>query len=212
MDGGVQRKQGCSVPSFSYNEDMTGTRNYFAYGANMNQGVFTERRGINPNFTAPAKITGWQLAMEHPGVPFVEPVFATIKEQDHAEVHGVLYEIKDCDFDRLNNSEGAAYQLVWVNNIECEGRMFRGCTFVSPESCAGKKPSRRYMKLLIQGAKENDLPERYIAELENIEAIHLPIISWLVDFLAKIALKYTASGRRLNLLIVKFGASSSESD
>jgi hypothetical protein len=47
----------------------------------MNQGVFVGRRGIRPKFIAPAKITGWQLAMEHPGVPFVEPVFATIKGQ-----------------------------------------------------------------------------------------------------------------------------------
>ena len=191
---------------------MTSTRNYFAYGSNMNQNVFTERRGISPQFIAHAKITGWRLAMEHPGVPIIEPVFATIKEQKNAVVHGVLYKLIASDFERLNNSEGAAYRLVWINNIECEGRMFRGCTFVSPESCTGKKPSRRYMQILIQGAKENNLPKSYIADLENIKAIHLPFVSSLVDLLAKMALKYTASGRRLNLIFVKFGASSKNSD
>jgi hypothetical protein len=178
----------------------------------MNQGVFIERRGIDPKFTAAAKISGWQLAMEHPGVPFVEPVFATIKQRKNAEVHGVLYEIMDRDFERISNSEGAAYRLVWLNNIECEGKMRRGCTFVSPESCIGRKPSRRYMQILIEGAKENNLPKSYIADLENIKTIHLPIISSLVDLLAKIALKYTASGRRLNLIVVKFGASSDKPD
>jgi hypothetical protein len=178
----------------------------------MNQRVFTGSRGINPQFMAPARITGWELAMEHPGVPFVEPVFATIKEQEFTEVHGVLYKINDRDFERLNNSEGAAYRLVWIDNIQCEGSIFRGCTFVSPEPCAGKKPSRRYMQVLIQGAKESNLPKGYIEDLENIEAIHLPIVSWIAGFLGKQALKYTASGGRLSLPFVKFGASSGESD
>ena len=178
----------------------------------MNQGVFVGRRGIRPEFIAPAKITGWQLAMEHPGVPFVEPVFATIKEQKDAKVHGVLYRITGPDFKRLCNSEGAAYRRVLLDNIESEGRMFRGCTFVSNKFCTGRKPSRRYMQKLIQGAKENNLPKSYIADLSNIRTIHIPIVSLLVDFLGTLALKYTASGRRLNLIIVKFGAVSDESD
>jgi hypothetical protein len=101
---------------------VTRARYYFAYGSNMNQGVFVGRRGIRPKFIAPAKITGWQLAMEHPGVPFVEPVFVTIKEQKDAEVHGVLYKITEPDFKRLCHSEGAAYRRVLLDNIECEGR------------------------------------------------------------------------------------------
>jgi hypothetical protein len=191
---------------------MTRARYYFAYGSNMNQGVFTGRRGIRPEFIAPAKITGWQLVMEHPGVPFVEPVFASIKEHKDAEVHGVLYKITEPDFKRLCNSEGAAYRLVLLDNIESEGRMFRGCTFVSDKFCTGRKPSRRYMQKLIQGAKENNLPKSYIAGLSHIRTIHIPIVSFFVDFLGALALKYTASGRRLNLIIVKFGAVSDESD
>ena len=156
--------------------------------------------------------TGWQLAMEHPGVPFVEPVFATIKEQKDADVHGVLYKITEPDFKRLCHSEGAAYRRVLLDNIECEGRLFRGCTFVSGKFCTGRKPSRRYMQKLIQGAKENNLPKSYIADLSNIKTIHIPIVSLLVDLLGALALKYTASGRRLNLIIVRFGAVSDESD
>jgi hypothetical protein len=191
---------------------VTRARYYFAYGSNMNQGVFVGRRGIRPKFIAPAKITGWQLAMEHPGVPFVEPVFATIKEQKDAEVHGVLYKITEPDFKRLCHSEGAAYRRVLLDNIECEGRLFRGCTFVSGKFCTGRKPSRRYLQKLIQGAKENNLPKSYITDLSNIKTIHIPIVSLLVDLLGALALKYTASGRRLNLIIVRFGAVSDESD
>jgi hypothetical protein len=191
---------------------MARARYYFAYGSNMNQGVFVGRRGISPKFIAPAKITGWQLAMEHPGVPFVEPVFATIKEQKDAEVHGVLYKVTEPDFKRLCYSEGAAYRRVLLDNIECEGRLFRGCTFVSGKFCTGRRPSRRYMQKLIQGAKENNLPKSYIADLSNIKTIHIPIVSLLVDLLGALALKYTASGRQLNLIIVKFGAVPDESD
>jgi hypothetical protein len=83
---------------------------------------------------------------------------------------------------------------------------------VSGKFCTGRKPSRRYMQKLIQGAKENNLPKSYIADLSNIKTIHIPIVSLLVDLLGALALKYTASGRRLNLIIVRFGAVSDESD
>ena len=189
-------------------EVTASTKYYFAYGSNMSKEIFIGRRGLNPEFTAPAKISGWQLAMEHPGLPVVEPVYATIKKQKHAEVHGVLYRISDGDFERLRRSEGSAYRQVLVDNIECEGDRIQGYTFVSTRSCAGRKPSRRYLEKLIRGAKENNLPEGYIADLGSIQTIHLPIISRLIDFLGALALKYTASGRSLNLIIVKFGASS----
>jgi hypothetical protein len=125
---------------------------------------------------------------------------------------GVLYKITEPDFKRLCHSEGAAYRRVLLDNIECEGRLFRGCTFVSGKFCTGRKPSRRYLQKLIQGAKENNLPKSYIADLSNIKTIHIPIVSLLVDLLGALALKYTASGRRLNLIIVRFGAVSDESD
>jgi len=40
---------------------------------------------------------------------------------------------------------------------------------VSTHNVAGRKPSPRYLGLLVEGAREHDLPPDYIRQLEAIE-------------------------------------------
>ncbi len=50
---------------------------YFCYGANMAPATL-QRRLVAPLASEAGVLTGWQLRMGFPGLPFLEPTFATV--------------------------------------------------------------------------------------------------------------------------------------
>jgi len=72
---------------------------YFAYGSNMSAEKFTGGRGIIPLDSAVVGVSGWNLIMEIPGIPYSEPSFSSITksgpivaEEGHSpDVVGVAY-------------------------------------------------------------------------------------------------------------------------
>lgn len=87
-----------------------GSRVYFAYGSNVNTKTMKGTRGITPSAAYPAVLPGYELVFNVPGLPFVEPAFASVRRvvgEKHdapsngrfarfaTETHGVAYVVTD---------------------------------------------------------------------------------------------------------------------
>ncbi len=147
---------------------------YFAFGANMASRVVRTRRRVNPSRAEAACLTGYRLVFEDRGIPLLEPAFASIREDTGGEVWGVLYHFTADEFACLDRFEGPNYRLI---EVEVEGRESgrqSAFAYVACRVVKGKRPSRRYLDLLKEGAIEHQLPGRYLEELDSHRAAWAP--------------------------------------
>ena len=151
-----------------------GPQYYFAYGANMNTRVLV-RRGLQWVGGEAGVLDGYGIHFAVPGLPFVEPGFLTVREEPDACVYGVLYEMSAADLKRLDGYE--AEQERFEVSIRVADRTIRATTYRSKRFKPGLKPSRRYKKLVIDGAREHDLPDDWIARFEAQSAAYVPLLS-----------------------------------
>lgn len=159
------------------------TVRYFAFGANMARRVLVRRRRIHPLDSVPARLDDHALRFSLRGLPFVEPAFATIVPAPGESMFGVLHTLTKPDLARLDRIE-ASYDRVDVVVTTSDGPVpataYRARRFV-----AERPPSRRYLHLLIEGAKEHGLPDAWIEALRAREGAHVrfvsPAIATLVD-------------------------------
>jgi hypothetical protein len=159
---------------------------YFAFGANTCRDVLVRRRGIVPVASHAATLADHRLAFAHPGVPLLEPAFATVLPAPGAAVHGVLHLLRPEDMRVLDHHESSQYERVVREVSTREHGAFDAQIYVTRRPRAGLRPSRRYRDLLIRGAREHDLPDPWIRELEAIPCAHVPWISLATPFLVEI--------------------------
>jgi hypothetical protein len=153
---------------------------YFAYGANMSSAVLS-RRGIAVLSREPGLLRGHRLVFDLPGIPWIEPAFAGIVPDPGHDTYGVLYRLAADQLERINSYESPGYTVI---EVEVEGERSgrrRASTFRSKRSTAGLRPSRRYLRVLCEGARENALPASYVDELAAHPAAHVPILSGFSD-------------------------------
>jgi len=143
---------------------------YFAYGSNMCPAIFLERRGMRPLATRPAFIDGFVLAFDIPVGPGERGV-ANLLVAAEARVHGVAYLLTTADAEHLDRTEGVprVYRRDSVEIGCAEGELLAGFTYRSTISAAGRKPSARYLGLLLEGARLHGLPADYVRRLELLE-------------------------------------------
>ena len=78
----------------------------FAFGSNMDEST-RMRRQLQPTQILPAVANGWELFFSLPGVPFLEPAFATLRPADGSiSTHGVCLDLDRESWFRLLASEG----------------------------------------------------------------------------------------------------------
>lgn len=160
--------------------------NYFAYGSNMCLETMTSLRNISPIAWTPAVLPGYCLTFDIPGIPLVEPSWASVEENslEGSSVHGVLYQLTGNDFASVCRTEGVplGYNLRRCRvfpYIECNGakRSVAGikpvnsltlCTSPHLRSRPSVNPSQSYLNVLIRGAKEAGLEESYVRMLKEI--------------------------------------------
>jgi cation transport regulator ChaC len=144
---------------------------YFSYGSNMNRAIFLERRGMHPLATRRAWLDHYRLCFNLPIGPG-ERAVANIEPEPGARTHGVLYLIGPEESDRLDYTEGVhvgAYRRLAVEVVaDGEGRV-PAFTYTSSRKAEGRKPSPRYMHLLLEGAEQHGLPREYVRFLESFE-------------------------------------------
>jgi hypothetical protein len=143
---------------------------YFAYGSNMSPATFLERRGMKPLETRCAFIDGYRLCFAIP-VGSGERGVANVVIEEAARTHGVAYLLTIDDAERLDRTEGVP-QLYQREPVELRfdvGPSIAGFTYRSTIAVAGRKPSARYLDILLHGARTYGLPDAYITYLEALE-------------------------------------------
>ena len=144
---------------------------YFAYGSNMNEWLFRKRRHMVWLDARVARLDGYRLAFSRAGgrYPGVSAP-ANIVEAPGESVYGVLYLLPPRKFARLDNSEGKQYAYVWADVEDAEGQRIPAVTYKVADAVPEGQPSRQYLDLLREAARQRGLPADYRAFLDRVEA------------------------------------------
>jgi len=144
---------------------------YFAYGSNMNRGIFVRRRGMRPIQARPALLENHRLRFNLAIGPGERGV-ANLESQAGARTWGVLYLITAEQGGHLDRTEGvqrSAYRRIPVRAIVDGSEQIAAFTYQSDRITLGRKPSPRYIGLLIEGAVQHGLPPGYLRYLRKFE-------------------------------------------
>ncbi len=144
---------------------------YFGYGSNMSRAIFIERRKMLPLATRAARLDEYRLCFNIPIGPGERGV-ANVEPAPGARTYGVLYLLAPADFDRLDRTEGVQlglYRRVAVEVTLDDAQRVAAVTYQSSLTEHGRKPSARYMGLLVEGARQHRLPTAYVRFLLSFE-------------------------------------------
>lgn len=153
------------------------TVRYFAYGSNMNPKTFEGVRAMRPLSSVPVVLRGYELAFNVPGLPLVEPSFASVRVAREGangrfsnECHGVAHLISLDEWQRLVRSEGS-YDVVDVDCEAYDGSKVacKTLTHRDLKNFGERAPSKRYANLLREGARHHKLNEAWVEYLDAIE-------------------------------------------
>ena len=150
---------------------------YFGYGSNMSTRYLIKRRKIVPVSSSAGLLKDYQLIMNMSGPNFLEPSFANIRELEGSNVEGVVHEIDKKDLQKIVNTEGEDYELVKLSIDVCGKKKTAYTLIYKTNEIRDIPPSKRYLKILISAAKENNLSTNYIESLEKRPNVYYPILS-----------------------------------
>mmetsp|Transcript_35758 Transcript_35758/g.67403 ORF Transcript_35758/g.67403 Transcript_35758/m.67403 type:complete len:303 (-) Transcript_35758:1096-2004(-) len=159
------------------------SRWFFGYGATIHETVL-ERRGIVALEAYPASIKDYALAFDVGGVG-AEAAFASVAPAEGARTHGMLYKFSQEDYLSMLRSENAVPPAegeedkrtyfahpVTAEPYGGEHAAVEAATLcvmpnkVSPED--RRSPSRRYLALICEGARQRGLCSTYIEKLASV--------------------------------------------
>jgi cation transport regulator ChaC len=144
---------------------------YFGYGSNMNRGIFENRRGMRPIQERTALLENYRLCFNLP-IGRGERGVANLEPHLGARTWGVLYLITTEQSEHLDRTEGASlggYRRIPISLIVDGGELISAFTYQSVRVNWERKPSQRYISLLIEGAVQHGLPADYIVYLRRFE-------------------------------------------
>ena len=145
---------------------------YFAYGANMHDSAFLQRRRMQPMEWRVGRIKDYRLRFNLEGRPKGRAAPANISSEPGAEVWGVLYSITRRELVRLNASEGIPgwrYRPLWLEAEDEQGNDLTAVTYIADGNDADGNPSLRYITLLREGARAHGLSAKWITFLEGVK-------------------------------------------
>jgi cation transport regulator ChaC len=144
---------------------------YFAYGSNMHQETFVERRRIRPLESRVGRIVGYRLRFNLEGRPRGKAAPANICLDSDEEVWGVLYKITRRDLLRLDATEGVpgrGYLPTWLVAVDKDGNALTAIAYVATGKESDGRPSHRYISLLREGARRHGLPDDWVQFLDSV--------------------------------------------
>ena len=145
-------------PSFAFH-DYTW---YFAYGSNLLKGRIEQRTGLVPPART-ASLKNHRLAFN---VHAEEAIYANVIPCCKSIVWGAAYWCSRQMMDALDRHEGVATGYYRRSGVEVEtenGERLQATAYVGGKSFVAEEglPSGTYLRLILTGAKEHDLPEQY---------------------------------------------------
>jgi cation transport regulator ChaC len=145
---------------------------YFAYGSNLAPGTFIERRRMAPLEAHAAWLDDYELRFDLPIGPGERGV-ANVIAITGARTWGVAYRLTTEDAHRLDRTEGVNngyYDRLSVTVRRPDGPFpLSAFTYESRHRVAGRKPSARYLGIIVDGARHHRLPDGWIRYLELLE-------------------------------------------
>lgn len=146
---------------------------YVAFGANMHETVFCERRRMAPLEWRPGRLKGYRLRFNLEGHPKGRAAPANIEPEPGSDVWGVVYRITRRDLVWLDHTEvvpGWKYRHLWTEAEDYEGnRLSPAVTYIADGAETDGRPSLRYITLLRDGARAHGLPEHWVRFLDSVE-------------------------------------------
>lgn len=148
---------------------------YFGYGSNLNI-TSLRAKGVEPLAARRAVLKGWRLRFNVQHFFRHEGGVGNIERTDGTDdrVLGVLYDCPDESLSSLDAMEacGHGYERISIE-VEAGDEWVSALTYVGmPEfiddSC---RPSRRYLNIVVDGARQADFDPDYIGELEG-QSVH----------------------------------------
>jgi gamma-glutamylcyclotransferase (GGCT)/AIG2-like uncharacterized protein YtfP len=144
---------------------MVATVWYFAYASNMNRAqmrsragdVLEERSGCLENYELAfnKKVRGGTAS-------------ANIRPAPTKTVLGVLYKINESAFRNLDRFEGAPvhYRRIEVSVLDPDGHAISAQAYIANKVEKGLRPAPHYLKTILEGAIEHNLPAEYIEKIQ----------------------------------------------
>jgi cation transport regulator ChaC len=143
---------------------------YFAYGSNLDPGTFVGRRRMRPCESHVALLREHRLVFDLP-IGDGERGVGNLLPSSGEVVYGVAYRITSDEAERLDRTEGVphAYRRLDVVVETLDESPLTAFTYLSPHRRSGRKPSERYLSLLLRGARHHGLPALYVSTLAELE-------------------------------------------
>ncbi|GGX86476.1 hypothetical protein GCM10007160_12230 [Litchfieldella qijiaojingensis] len=145
---------------------------YFAFGANMHDSAFRERRRMRPLEWRVGRINDYRLRFNLEGRPKGKAAPANIESCPGDEVWGVLYKITRRDLIWLDSTEGVPgrrYRQIWLDAEDANGQPVEAVTYIAKGKEIDGNPSLRYITLLRDGARAHGLPEHWVRMLKQVK-------------------------------------------
>ena len=151
----------------------------FGYGSNIGLTTLRQKKNLNPIKYQAGTIQGYELYFTK-GIPYVEPGFAGVRPNANNELHGSAFYIPQDEADGLDKQEGS-YDVVPCQFVSYDGEMIENVGLYVPKKKRSKSepstqqkhdegiPSRRYLRLLQNGAREAPLSKDWIDKLDSFE-------------------------------------------
>lgn len=126
---------------------------------------------MRPSASAAVYLRDFELRFDLP-VGEGERGVANVAPKRGSELWGVIYAIDEAERIHLDRSEGVGrgfYRPLPVRTRDLAGQSFEAWTYVSNRGVEGRKPSRRYLGLLLAGARYHGLPAHYVTTLRSLD-------------------------------------------
>jgi gamma-glutamylcyclotransferase (GGCT)/AIG2-like uncharacterized protein YtfP len=144
---------------------------YFAYGSNLHRAIFIDQRKMSPLATRWGWLGGYRLCFNIPVGPGERGV-ANVESDMHARVCGALYLLSAEQAEHLDRTEGVnfgIYRRLPVEVLTETDERITAFAYQSALTIEGRKPSPRYMNLLLEGASQHGLPAAWTDFLRSFE-------------------------------------------
>jgi hypothetical protein len=148
---------------------------YFAYGSSMSTDRFRERLGwskldarkfVDSTDPQTCVVHGYRLVFNKPDAQGRNATSNLVPSPDDS-VEGVLYRLTDLQLDFLDRSE-AGYRRQTIT-AKAGDKTVQAQAYVAVSTDDSLKPTKAYLQLVVEGAREHQLSASYIERLEQTQ-------------------------------------------
>ncbi len=156
---------------------------YFAYGSNMQRATLSGRRGIAPTRALAVRVPGWRVVFDKPSLLGLPEAYANLVADAAATAFGVAFHITDDELAHVELTEGVAIDNYRRVEVAVEPLAVvpdaptRAYSLSSDRRDPTRRPSTRYLGIVLDGAREHGLPPHWIEWLAGIDAAAESVVS-----------------------------------